>query len=224
MGIRIERIKPGHPEQNGRHERMHLTLKKEATKPAAQNVLQQQAKFDDFIACYNQERPHQALNMKYLAELYRPSPRPYRRLGELEYPFQDRTITVTHCGRICLGKRKINLCQAFAGQNVGIKEVSDRIWLVTFMHYDLEFFDHETCRLEPIADPFEPKVLPMSQGRTQTTWRDAGSHISGRQRKYFRGYPQGYPCPIRLYVAACLQVMSIKVLSSIVIPDTVMSN
>ena len=57
LGIRIERIKPGHPEQNGRHERMHLTLKKEATKPAAQNVLQQQAKFDDFLACYNQERP-----------------------------------------------------------------------------------------------------------------------------------------------------------------------
>jgi putative transposase len=54
------------------------------------------------------------------------------------------------------------LSQAFAGQNVGIKEVSDRIWLVTFMHYDLGFFDHEIGRLEPIADPFEPKVLPMS--------------------------------------------------------------
>ena len=162
LGIRIERIKPGHPEQNGRHERMHLTLKKEATKPAAQNVLQQQAKFDDFLACYNQERPHQALGMRYPAELYHPSTRPYRGLSELDYPFHDRTITVTHCGRICLGKRKINLCQAFAGQNVGIKEVSDRIWLVTFMHYDLGFFDHETCRLEPLADPFEPKVLPMS--------------------------------------------------------------
>jgi putative transposase len=162
LGIRIERIKPGHPEQNGRHERIHLTLKKEATKPAAQNVLQQQAKFDDFMNCYNHERPHQALDMKYPAELYRPSLRPYRGLDELEYPFHDRTVTVTHCGRICLGKRKINLSQAFAGQNVGIKEVSDRIWVVAFMHYDLGFFDHETCRLEPIADPFEPKVLPMS--------------------------------------------------------------
>ena len=162
LGIQIERIKPGHPEQNGRHERMHLTLKKEATKPAAQNFLQQQAKFDDFIECYNHERPHQALDMKYPAELYRPSPRPYRGLGELEYPFHDRTVTVTQCGRICLGKRKINLSQVFAGQNVGIKEVSDKIWLVTFMQYDLGFFDHETCRLEPVANPFEPKVLPMS--------------------------------------------------------------
>jgi len=162
LGIRIERIKPGHPEQNGRHERIHLTLKKEATRPAARNFLQQQAKFDDFLHCYNHERPHQALDMKYPAEVYRPSTRPYRGLAVLEYPFHDRTVTVTHCGRICLGKRKINLSQSFAGQNVGIKEVSDRIWLVTFMHYDLGFFDHEKCRLEPIDNPFEPKVLPMS--------------------------------------------------------------
>ena len=71
-------------------------------------------------------------------------------------------FTVTHCGRICLGKRKINLSTVFAGQNVGIKEISDRIWLVSFMHYDLGFFDHETSRLEPVDNPFEPKVLPMS--------------------------------------------------------------
>jgi putative transposase len=100
--------------------------------------------------------------MQYPAELYQPSRRPYRRLAELEYPFHDRTVTVTHCGRICLGKRKINLSQAFAGQNVGIREVSDKIWLVTFMHYDLGFFDHEAGRLEPVDNPFEPKVLPMS--------------------------------------------------------------
>ncbi len=81
LGIRIERIKPGNPQQNGRHERMHLTLKKEATKPAAKNFLQQQAKFDEFIECYNHERPHQAINMRYPAELYEPSPRPYRGLA-----------------------------------------------------------------------------------------------------------------------------------------------
>ena len=98
---------------------MHLTLKKEATQPAVQNFLKQQAKFDDFIDCYNRERPHQALDMKYPAEVYRHSPRPYRGLGELDYPFHDRTVTVTHCGRICLGRRKINLSTVFAGQNVG---------------------------------------------------------------------------------------------------------
>jgi putative transposase len=162
LGIRIERIKPGHPQQNGRHERMHLTLKKEATKPAAQNFLQQQAKFDDFIDCYNHERPHQALDMKYPAELYLPSPRPYFGLSELHYPFHDQTITVTQCGRICFGRRKINLSTVFAGQNVGIKEVSDKIWLVSFMDYDLGFFDHETGRLGTANNPFAAKVLPMS--------------------------------------------------------------
>ena len=64
LGIGIERIKPGNPQQNGRHERMHLTLKLETTKPAGGNFLQQQARFDDFIAEYNTERPHQALGMK----------------------------------------------------------------------------------------------------------------------------------------------------------------
>jgi len=161
LGIQIERIKPGHPEQNGRHERIHLTLKKEATKPAAQNFLQQQARFDDFIDCYNNQRPHQALAMKYPAELYHHSPRPYRGLSDLEYPFHDRTITVTHCGRICIGRRKVNLSTVFAGQNVGVKEVSDKIWLVSFMQYDLGFFDNETGRLASAVNPFTPKVLPM---------------------------------------------------------------
>lgn len=162
LGIDIERIKPGHPEQNGRHERMHLTLKKEATKPAAKNFLQQQARFDDFQHEYNDERPHQALNMKFPSELYRPSTRPYRGLQEIDYPLHDRTIMVTQCGRICFGRRKINLSNVFAGQNVGVKQVDDHIWLVSFMQYDLGFFDHETCRLEPAENPFGPRVLPMS--------------------------------------------------------------
>jgi len=162
LGINIERIKPGHPEQNGRHERMHLTLKIEATKPASDNFLQQQARFDDFIDCFNNERPHQALEMKVPAQRYASSPRTYQGLGELDYPFHDRTATVTSCGRICYHRRKINLSTVFAGQKVGIKQVSDNIWLVTFMQYDLGYFDHETCRLEPIENPFSVKVLPMS--------------------------------------------------------------
>lgn len=162
LGIAIERIKPGNPQQNGRHERMHLTLKQEATKPAAKNFLQQQAKFDRFIDCYNHERPHQALNMRYPGELYSASQRPYCGLPELDYPFHDRTITVTRCGRICFGKRKINLSHVFAGQNVGIKEIADKIWLVSFMHYDLGFFDHETVRVECAQNPFQAQVLPMS--------------------------------------------------------------
>src|ERR1700688_2564961 len=161
LGIAIERIKPGNPQQNGRHERMHLTLKKEATKPAAKNFLQQQGKFDEFLEEFNHDRPHQALNMKYPGELYTPSPRPYQGLGDVQYPFHDRTIIVTSCGRICIGKRKINLSQAFAGQTVGVTEVSEKIWLVSFMDYDLGFFDHESGRVECAENPFGAKVLPM---------------------------------------------------------------
>jgi putative transposase len=162
LGIDIERIKPGRPQQNGRHERMHLTLKKEATKPAAKNFLQQQGKFDRFIEEFNQERPHEAIGMKYPAEIYTPSLKPYQGLSDLEYPFHDRTITVTCCGRICIGRRKINLSTVFAGQNVGIKEVSDKIWLVSFMKYDLGFFDQEAGRVECAENPFGARVLPMS--------------------------------------------------------------
>ena len=162
LGIAIERIKPGCPQQNGRHERMHLTLKLETTKPAGKNFLQQQAKFDDFIDTFNNERPHQAIGMCCPAQLYRPSPRIYKGLPELDYPFHDKAVTVTTCGRICFRRRKINLSQVFAGQTVGIKQTDERIWLVSFMHYDLGYFDDETCRLEPLQNPFGAKVLPMS--------------------------------------------------------------
>ena len=69
---------------------------------------------------------------------------------------------MTHCGRICLKAQKVNLSTVFAGQNVGVTQVGERIWLVTFMQYDLGYFDDETCRLEPIDNPFASKVLPMS--------------------------------------------------------------
>ena len=161
LGIAVERIKPGNPQQNGRHERMHLTLKREATKPAAFNALQQQARFDDFIEEYNNERPHEALNMKYPAEVYTPSVRIYADPPEPEYPFHDRTVRVTRCGRICIGKRKISLSKSFADQLVGIREVDDQIWLVSFMEFDLGYFDEDAARVEPAENPFSPKVLPM---------------------------------------------------------------
>jgi putative transposase len=162
LGIQLERITPGHPEQNGRHERMHLTLKTEATRPAAANVLQQQGRFDTFVHRFNHERPHQALDMKTPSSLYQPSTRPYQGLEELDYPFHDWTAVITTCGRICYQRRKINVSQVFAGQKVGVKQVGDHVWLVTFMEYDLGYFDDETCRLEPIDNPFGPKLLPMS--------------------------------------------------------------
>jgi transposase InsO family protein len=89
-GVPIERIQLGHPQQNGRHERMHRTLKLEATRPAGSNFLQQQAKFDAFIHDLNHERPHEALDMKYPGEVYKTSTPPYQGMGNSPILFTIR--------------------------------------------------------------------------------------------------------------------------------------
>lgn len=154
LGISIERIKPGKPQQNGRHERMHLTLKKETTRPASPNFLAQQARFDEFREEFNGERPHEALGMKMPSEIYSCSTQGYSGLSELAYPFHDRTVLVTGCGRICLHNKKINVSQVFSGQTLGIKEVEENIWLVSFMEHDLGYIDLEEKTLQPLENPF----------------------------------------------------------------------
>jgi hypothetical protein len=154
LGIAIERIKPGHPQQNGRHERMHLT--------PGLNSLQQQERFDTFLREFNVERPHEALGMKCPAEVYLGSQRSYDGLPELAYPFHDRDVIVTSCGRLCLHRKKINISVVLAGQKLGIKEVDDGIWLVSFMHYDLGYFDLEQKTLQPLDNPFGTRLSPMS--------------------------------------------------------------
>ncbi len=162
LGIMIERIKPGHPQQNGRHERMHLTLKKEATRPPGTNSLQQQARFDEFVLEFNTERPHEALDMKCPAELYTASTMPYTGLPEITYPLHDRDVVVTACGRICMHRKRINVSTVLAGQRLGIKEVDDGIWIVSFMQYDLGYIDLEQKTLQPLDNPFGPRLSPMS--------------------------------------------------------------
>ena len=158
LGIRIERIKPGHPQQNGRHERMHLTLKREATRPPGRTILQQQERFETFRREFNEERPHEALAMQTPAERYATSPRPYQGLPELTYPMHDRDIIVTACGRICMHRKKINISTVMAGQRLGIKEVEDGIWIVSFMQYDLGYIDLEQKTLQTIDNPFATGV------------------------------------------------------------------
>jgi transposase InsO family protein len=161
LGIDIERIKPGKPTQNGRHERMHLTLKQETTRPPGANFLQQQERFDAFVEEFNTERPHEALAMKCPAQLYATSPRPYTGLPEIAYPFHDREVLVTCCGRICMHRKKINISTVLAGQKLGIREVDDGIWLVSFLAYDLGYIDLEQRTLQTLDNPFGPRVSTM---------------------------------------------------------------
>jgi hypothetical protein len=100
--------------------------------------------------------------MRYPAELYTPSLGPYTGLQELNYPFHDMTVTVTECGRLCFARRKVNLSQVFAGQNVGAREIADHVWLTSFMHYDLGFFDDQCSRVECAPNPFTAKVTHVS--------------------------------------------------------------
>jgi transposase InsO family protein len=150
LGIKHERIEPGHPEQNGCHERMHRTLKAETTRPARQNSLQQQERFDEFRREFNEERPHEALGMKRPAQLYRRSdrylPEP---LPALTYPLHDDVLNVTHCGKIRLpGGRQVYLSQALACQDVGLRERADGRWLIAYATLDLGSFDPRTGAFE----------------------------------------------------------------------------
>ncbi|MBC7148753.1 MAG: transposase [Rhizobium sp.] len=88
--------------------------------------------------------------------------RSYRSPSEIDYPFHDRDVLVTTCGRICMHRKKINISIVMAGQRLGIKEVDDGIWLVSFMHYDLGYIDLEQRTLQTIDNPFGTRLSPMS--------------------------------------------------------------
>ena len=162
LGIRSERIEPGNPEQNGRHERMHLTLKQEATRPPGDNVLQQQERFDHFLEDYNEQRPHQALGNQRPAELYHASVRSLpSELAPLSYPLHDLTRKVSSYGVVYMGRRKrYRLSAALAGELVGLREVEVDRWLVTWRHLDLGHLNVESGEFEPGLPPEE--LLPMS--------------------------------------------------------------
>src|SRR5271166_122975 len=90
------------------------------------------------------------------------SPRPYDGLPDLAYPLHDRDVLVTACGRICMHRKRINVSTVLAGQRLGIKEVDDGIWIVSFMSYDLGFIDLEQKTLQPLDNPFGLRLSPMS--------------------------------------------------------------
>jgi transposase InsO family protein len=131
LGIHHQRIRPAHPQQNGAHERMHKTLKAEATRPARAHLAAQQRTFNTFRALYNDERPHQALGGRPPGTLYRPSPRRYTgRLPPLEYPGHFAVKHVTDGGQIFFKKRLLFLAKALQRHHVGLEEVADGIWAI----------------------------------------------------------------------------------------------
>ena len=159
LGVRHERIEPGKPQQNGRHERMHRTLKAETTRPAAKSMLAQQERFDTFREIYNEQRPHQALDQTPPVRHYRPSSRRYTDALMPTYPLHDDVRTVFSCGHLYVGDSSVNifLGRALAGLRVGLRELHDGRWLISYADTDLGVCDLATKSLLSLAEsPLNP--------------------------------------------------------------------
>ena len=130
------------------------------------NSLQQQARFDDFVHEFNTERPHEALDMKTPAEMNSASPNPYRGLPGLTYRWHDSDALITACARLCMHRKRISISHVLAGQRVGIKEVDEGIWIVSFMHYDLGYIDLEQKTLQPLDQSVRQTVVTYVLGTT----------------------------------------------------------
>lgn len=145
LGIQLQRSRPGCPQDNGRHERMHRTLKAEATRPAGKNQLQQQERFDDFRQRYNQERPHEALAMKTPNSLYTASKRTLAEAQkELTYPMHDYTRKICPSGNLKISGQKCFLGRAMRGHQVGVRELGDGLHLVSLGPFDLGYMSLKT--------------------------------------------------------------------------------
>jgi putative transposase len=151
LGITHQRIQPGHPEQNGQHERMHRTLKAETTRPAKETSLQQQERFDAFREEYNNDRPHESLGGKTPASIYKPSARPFpEKLPEPTYPLHDDVLRVDRSGHIRMTmSRQAFVSEALAGQLVGLREQDDGLWLVSFLDKDLGHYAPKQGHFKP---------------------------------------------------------------------------
>lgn len=152
LGIVPERIDAGHPEQNGRHERMHRTLKQETAAPAALNRRAQQRSFDQFRREYNQVRPHEALGMQTPASVYTPSSREFpARVPEPEYDAGMQVRTVRDRGAISWkGHRHVFLTETLIGERVGLLPLDDRFYTVYFAEFPIARFDSRTLQVLPL--------------------------------------------------------------------------
>ena len=148
LGIVPERIEPGCPQQNGRHERMHRTLKRAVTHPAAANAAAQQRKFEAFRREYNEQRPHEALGQKPPASIYVASPRPYPpKLPQLSYPDYMQTKRVCSSGIIYCNALRVYVGYVLAGELVGVEPIDDGIWEIHFGPLKLGRLDERSLRI-----------------------------------------------------------------------------
>lgn len=169
LGIRLERTDPGAPQQNGRHERMHGTLKAETARPPADTLSDQQARFDRFRQEYNQLRPHEALGQHTPASRYRASPCPYpNRIEEPHYGAEQAVRRVRSNGEIRWGGELVFLSEVLVGEPVGVSETRTGDWIVHFADWPLGLIDRRTRKLRPFAPPRPGRRKPAPEQTGET--------------------------------------------------------
>ena len=162
LGIRLERIEPGKPQQNGRHERMHLTLKRETASPARHSLAAQQRAFDRFRSEFNQQRPHEALGFATPASVYAPSARLFpERLGRELYPFDVERALVDKHGFIRWAERRVRIGAALRHELVELRPASRKRWAISFGPVLLGYFDERRWR-DGVQRPRGAKVSAIS--------------------------------------------------------------
>lgn len=148
LGIVPELIEPGKPQQNGRHERMHRTLKKRTASPPHANLRAQQRRFNQFRRVYNFERPHEALQMETPSDVYQPSPRPFgNHPGPLDYPGHFEIRRVSGDNTMRWKSRKVFVSTLLRGYHVGLEQVGDGVWSVYFGPVHLGWLDETDYRI-----------------------------------------------------------------------------
>jgi len=164
LGIYPELIEPGHPEQNGRHERMHRTLKERATRPPGSTLRGQQRKFNDFLRYYNEDRPHESLGQRRPASVYQPSNRQYpEKLEPLEYPGHYEVRLVSRNGGLRWNGVRVPVSHVLEGEYVGLEEIDDGVWEVYFGPLRLGRLNERDMRIEDVLGrKRRRRLLPMS--------------------------------------------------------------
>jgi len=151
LGIVPELITPGCPQQNGRHERMHRTLKRETAQPPAANLRAQQRVFDHFVAEFNLQRPHEALQQRTPSAVYRASTRPYpSRLAPIEYPDSYQVRKIRHSGDMKFAGHAVFVSEVLRGEPVGLYQVDEYLWRLYFSMVPLGILDTRTMRISRI--------------------------------------------------------------------------
>jgi putative transposase len=173
LGIKLERIDPGAPQQNGRHERFHGTLKAQTSQPPAANPRQQQRRFDRFREHYNYERPHEAIGQEMPASYYSPSLRPYpERIEDPWYDANHAVRRVRTSGEIKWGGDFIFVSETLIGEPVGVAETEAGNWIVRFANIDLGIIDRTSKKLRHFAAPRPGRRKAEQTEKTVT-------HVSG---------------------------------------------